>query len=329
MEITPLPITTSAPIEPPPPVHLFSGRITLEDRALLESFLNGFDYKASGLTYTSLFMWQSINHFRWEQIGEYLCLTGSDNLYFNGDNPFMFVPLTRTGEYDPKSLRQTILDAREIFASNKSPFSMRLVPFHMLEILEKAMPGELTFEADRPNFDYLYDTKDLIELKGRAYHSKKNHLNYFQRNHSYEYSEMTSDMADDVMAFIHAFNERKDLQNPREREQLKYEETAIHDAILNLDNIGYLSGCIRIDGKIEAISIGGRIGTRTVVVHIEKANTEYRGLYQAINNEFCKAMASNVKRINREEDMGIPGLRKAKLSYNPVKFVEKYTVMLK
>jgi hypothetical protein len=97
----------------------------------------------------------------------------------------------------------------------------------------------------------------------------------------------------------------------------------------HLTEVGYLSGAIRIGGKIEAFSVGGRLGTRTVIVHIEKANTEYRGLYQAINNEFCKHMASNVKRINREEDMGLPGLRKAKLSYNPVKFIETYTVTFK
>ena len=97
---------------------------------------------------------------------------------------------------------------------------------------------------------------------------------------------------------------------------------------MNLDKVGFLSGAIRIGGKIEALSIGGRLGTKTVTVHVEKANTEYRGLYQAINNEFCKAMASNVKRINREEDMGIPGLRKAKLSYNPVKLIEKYIVTM-
>jgi len=110
---------------------------------------------------------------------------------------------------------------------------------------------------------------------------------------------------------------------------LEYEERAMRDVFLNLDKVGYLSGVIRIGGKIEAISIGGKLGTKTVTVHVEKANTEYRGLYQAINNEFCKAMAKGVKRINREEDMGIPGLRKAKLSYNPVKFVEKYIVTLK
>ena len=309
--------------------YIFDGRITLEDRGLLEPFLNGFDYKTSGLSYTSLFMWREINMFSWEQIGDYLCITGADNLDPVMGDPFMFPPLTRTGAYEAEGLRGTILEAKARFEAKGKPFVMKLVPFHMLEIFSRAMPGELLFEADRPNFDYVYDTKELIELKGRAYHSKKNHLNYFLSHYEYEYGKMTSDMAGDAMDFIRAFNERKNLEDPHERELLEYEERAMRDVFLNLETVGYLSGVIRIGGKIEALSIGGRLGAKTVTVHVEKANIEYRGLYQAINNEFCKAMAANVKRINREEDMGIPGLRKAKLSYNPVKFIEKYTVSLK
>ena len=77
--------------------------------------------------------------------------------------------------------------------------------------------------------------------------------------------------------------------------------------------IGYIAGAIRIDGKIEALSIGGRIRNDMIDVHVEKANTEYRGLYQAINNEFCIHEASNIKYINREEDMDIVGTPQSKI----------------
>ena len=296
---------------------------------MLESYLNGFDYKTSGLSFTSLFMWRDINLFCWEKIGDYLCIAGVDNLDLSDDDPFMFPPLTSTGTYEYDSLRYTIMEAKKKFEAQGKPFVLKLVPFHMLEIFIKTLPGGLCFEADRPNFDYVYDTKDLIELRGRAYHSKKNHLNYFHAHYDYEYREMTPDDAEDAMKFIHKFNERKNPENPVERELLRFEAIAMEKVFENLENVGYLSGVILIGGKIEAISVGGRLGTGTVTVHIEKANIEYRGLYQAINNEFCRHMASNIKRINREEDMGIPGLRKAKLSYNPVKFIEKYTIYLK
>lgn len=181
----------------------------------------------------------------------------------------------------------------------------------------------MEFEADRPNYDYIYLTEDLKNLKGRAYHGKKNHLNYFKKNFEYEYVPMTSDMADDAMKFIAGFNERKNV-SAHEMELLKMEEQAMDDVFRNLETVGYRGGVILIDGKIEALAVGGKLGKETITEHIEKANTNYRGLYPAINNEFCINVASGTKYLNREEDMGIENLRKAKLSYKPVRILEKY-----
>lgn len=294
---------------------------------MLESYLNGFDYRVSGLTFTSLFMWRGINLFNWEVLGDYLCISAVNRLEEDdAGRPFMFPPLTRTGSYDPAKLAWTVNEARRRFEEKGRRFVMMLTPFHMTDALAEALPGKLRFEADRPNFDYVYYAKELAELKGRDYHAKKNHLNYFKSHYDYEYMPMTSGMEGDAMEFIREFNERKNPGDPHERQLLMMEERAMRDVFHNLEEVGYISGAILIGGKIEALSIGGRLGKRTVSVHIEKANTEYRGLYQAINNEFCLNAAKDVKYINREEDMGIPGLRKAKLSYKPCMLVEKYTV---
>jgi hypothetical protein len=271
-------------------------------------------------------MWRNINKFSWKIIGDYLCIAAVDNLELEMDVPFLLPPLTRTGFYEPERLAETICSAKQIFEEKGCAFKIMLTPFHMTDFFEEAFPGKLRIEADRANFDYVYNTQDLIELKGREYHAKKNHLNYFLNNYTYEYTDLTSDMADEAMDFIRRFNERKNPADEHERELLLMEERAMRDVFYNLERVGYLTGAIRIDGNIEALSIGGRLGKKTVTVHVEKANTAFRGLYQAINNEFCKHVAKDVKRINREEDMGIPGLRKAKLSYKPAMLVEKYTV---
>jgi hypothetical protein len=293
---------------------------------LLEEYLGSFEYKASGMSFTSLYMWREINKFSWELIGDYLCIAAVDNLELEMDVPFMFPPLTRTGAYEPAGLAETLCGARRIFEEKGCEFKLMLVPFHITDVLAKAFPGHLRIEADRANFDYVYNTQDLIELKGRDYHAKKNHLNYFLNNYKYEYASLSSGMADEAMDFIRRFNERKNPADAHEKELLLMEERAMRDVFHNLELVGYLTGVIRIDGNIEALSIGGRLGKKTVTVHVEKANTEFRGLYQAINNEFCRHVAKDVKRINREEDMGIPGLRKAKLSYKPSMLVEKYSV---
>jgi len=311
-------------------MYIFDGRITIEDKELLESYLQGYDYKTSGLSFSSMYMWRDINEFSWQVIGDYLCMAGISHLELEEGIilPFLFPPLTRTGHYDPDSLRATILEARRIFESQGHEFSIRLLPFHMVDILRQAFPGELCFADDRPNYDYVYRTQDLIDLKGREYHPKRNHLNFFLRNYEYEYVTLTPDMADEAMQFIAEFNQRKHVPE-HEMLMLRMEEQAMEDVFRNVDKLGYLAGAIRIGGKIEAVSVGGILNRNTVTVHVEKANIEYRGLYQAINNEFCKHVASNIKYINREEDMGIPNLRKAKLSYKPVKLVEKYIVKFK
>lgn len=312
---------------------MFKNQITIESRTILEQYLNAFDYRTSGLCFTGLHMWRDINKFDWEIIGDYLCISGLSHLEIEEEMPFLFPPLTKTGEYNPKSLGETIINARKIFEEKGKPFSIRLLPFHMIEKIEAALPKQMTFIPDRPNYDYIYSTQQLAELKGREFHPKKNHLNYFMNNfgNRYKYVPIDSSMAKDCMAFIKEFNARKNLPE-HEMKLLLMEERAMEDVFKNIEEVGYMAGAIYIDEKLEALTVAGNIGTKMVCVHVEKANIEFRGLYQAINYEFANYVYKKLhtmKYINREEDMDIPGLRKAKLSYNPVKLLEKYIVVFK
>ena len=310
-------------------MYMFDNQITIEDRPLLEEYLGGYEYKTSGLSFSAQYMWRDINRFSWDIIGDYMCISGISHLELEDGIilPFLFPPLTRTGEYEKESLRETIYRAKAVFDKAGQPFSLRLVPFHLMEIIKEACP-EMSFVDDRPNYDYIYLTQDLIDLKGRAYHGKKNHLNYFKKTYDCQYVELTSAMADEAMRFIDEFNKRKDVP-AHEMEMLRMEEQAMEDVFQNIEKVGYSAGAILIDGRIEAIAIGGQLGRNTITEHVEKANVNFRGLYQAINNEFCKNVAAKAKYINREEDMGIPNLRKAKLSYKPVKLLEKYIGIFK
>lgn len=309
---------------------IFKNKVKLEDKAILEEYLKGYRYDTSGLSFSSLYMWRDINDFSWEIIGEYMCIVGMSHLELEEGIilPFMEFPMTKTGSYDVEKLRETVLLAKEKIEDAGYPFSIRLVPKDLVPLLEEAFPGQLEIEDDRPNYDYVYEKESLIELKGRELHKKKNHLNYFVKNYQFEYKKLTEDMSDMVMDFIKAFNAKKEIP-AHEWELLMMEEKAMQDVFENLQEAGLLAGAIVIDGKIEAVSVGGILNEDTVSVHIEKANTDYRGLYQMINREFCKRMPEHIKYVNREEDMGLPGLRKAKLSYKPVRLVEKYIVTFK
>lgn len=309
-------------------MYLFEHKITLENRAQLEEYLGSYEYKTSGLSFSSLYMWRNVNAFSWQIFGDYLCIAGVSQLEDDREEPFLLPPLTKTGFYEPEGLRYAILEAKHVFEESGFLCTLRLVPIQIMEAVKAAFPKEIQILADRPNYDYLYLRRDLIQLTGRDFHSKRNHLNYFLNHYDYKYAPLTSAMAPQAELFIKEFNDRKNLSG-HERELLLMEETAMKDVFRNLEKVGFQAGAIFINDRIEALSIGGNLGKRTITVHIEKANIEFRGLYQAINNEFSKNVDCRVKYINREEDMGILGLRKAKLSYNPIKLVEKYIGVFK
>lgn len=300
----------------------------IKDKDFLDPYLNGFDYKTSGLTFTSLFMWQNLNDFKYQLIDDFLCISGNSHLEVNKPEPFLFPPLTKTGDYDPQKLSVAIDKLKNMFESKGYLFSIRLLPFHMIDIIEKAKPNEIEFISDRPNYDYVYKSIDLMELKGRKFHSKRNHLNHFKSSFDYEYVNLRPEMAEECIELNTSLNSDK-LIDPKEMELLKMEEKALFQVFENFDQAGYIGGAIKINDKIEAFTIGGPLGKKSLTVHVEKANNSFRGLYQAINNEFCKKNANYVKYINREEDMGLEGLRKAKMSYRPFKYIEKYIATFK
>jgi hypothetical protein len=207
-----------------------------------------------------------------------------------------------------------------------------MAPDTVMEALNEAMGDDIVVKHDRDDDDYVYLREELVNLSGRKFHQKKNHLNYFLKNYEFEYQEATVDMVPEIMRFIAGKNEYKLGETPEEwREVLELETDAIEE-LLSFVGKGLLTGIIRINGKIEAVTLGEFAKTNSkesVIVHVEKADDRIRGLYQAINNEFCKRLPEETIFLNREEDMGLENLRKTKLSYKPVKMVEKYTVMVK
>ena len=132
-------------------MYLFDGRITIEDKPLLDEYLQSYDHQTSGMSFSGMYMWRESNAFSWRMIGDYMCFAGISHLEMEDGIilPFMFMPLHRDGVYDPHTLRDTILEAREIFTSQGHPFSLRLVPRPMLDILDEALPGQLKYIADQ------------------------------------------------------------------------------------------------------------------------------------------------------------------------------------
>ena len=299
---------------------------------LLNSYFDGFDYNSSSYTYIANYMWRNTHNITWEVIGDYLCIGAMSENEEGGPMYCMSVPLTKDGVYNPAKLKETIEACRAMFAEKGQPMCMGLVPETVAPILKEAYGDDVELEESRDDADYIYLKEDLVNLSGRKFHQKKNHLNFFLRNTEFTYEEATPEMIPEIMDYILGKNEYKLEETPDEwKEILEMENEAIEE-MLSFVGKGLLSGIIRIDGKIMAVTFGEFAKTNskeTVIVHVEKADDRVRGLYQAINNEFVKRLPEETIYVNREEDMGMETLRQTKLSYRPVFLVEKGIVTMK
>ena len=174
--------------------------------------------------------------------------------------------------------------------------------------------------------DYLYLGESLRKLSGKKLHKKKNRLNLFLRQYEgrFEYRTLGCGDKDDMWKFL----DRWRIQKGEEQEEhLDYEVRGIHDILRNCGELNIHMGGIYVDGRLEAFSVGSYNQIEDMaVIHIEKANPEIPGLYQAINQMFLLHEFPEVQWVNREDDMGLEGLRKAKMSYNPADFARKYLV---
>jgi len=306
--------------------------LTCEDVALLNEYFHGYNYQSSAHTFLASYIWRNTHHLSWQIIGEYLCLAARGD--FEGESVyFMSFPLTRTGTYDADKLRDTIMEAKKIFGERNQTLEISLIPGQMLPLLAEAL-GEDGYELERcrDDDDYIYLKEDLAKLSGRKYHQKKNHLNYFKRTYEYVYEEISKDMAGEIMEFIEEINEDKHEETHEDWQEILRLETIAIRELLQFLGKGLVGGVIRIAGKIQAVTIGEfecADSKGTVIVHVEKANPEYRGIYQAINNEFCLRLPEETVYVNREEDMGMENLRQTKLSYRPVMMGRKYTANFK
>ncbi len=235
------------------------------------------------------------------------------------NKPIMFT--FPVGKHNPKGAFDIL--CQEFEKCGTAP-KFNLVHPEMFQQIEEWYPGKFKIEYDRDVADYLYEYKTLSELKGKKLHGKRNHINRFEENYpDYVYEIIGASNYKECIEL--AYNWEKD-NNPDEAEDKRYERNIIEQALNNREQLGLIGGLIRVDGRVIAFTVGEAINDKCFVVHFEKAYADIQGAYPMINREFVRRQLKGYKYINREEDLGIPGLRHAKTSYQPVKLVEKGVV---
>ena len=197
-------------------------------------------------------------------------------------------------------------------------------------LLERLYPGAFRFYTDRDNYDYVYAIDDLADLKGRKFQKKRNHVNRFEVDHPdcriVPLDEGNRDAVHRLVEDWFAQREEVDPDGDYHLEQLALERAMAVFRELELESLVLMEG-----DEALAFTLGSRLNETTFDIHFEKAREDVDGAYPAVNRAFARHLREKypeVRYLNREEDMGIPGLRKAKLSYNPHHMVEKYWARL-
>ena len=178
--------------------------------------------------------------------------------------------------------------------------------------------------VDRNNSDYVYRIDKLIHLRGNKYHTLKNHINRFNKKYTWEYLPLTPGLVDECLILQEEWCRSK---NCLESHHLLNEDKAVIEALQKMNILNYKGGVIRIKEKVEAFTLGELMNPETLVIHIEKANPEFPGLYPVLQQQFLEQEWSHIPFVNREQDLGIEGLRKSKLSYHPEYMVNKYRLI--
>ena len=287
--------------------------IEIQDKAVFDRFLRRDPPRISELTFTNLFMWRHRHHPSWLQWGDCLLIVFRPK----EAAPFGLPPVgsgdkQKALDFLCRRLEALTPEARVCRADNT--------------FVEKYVdPGQYRVDLDRDNSDYVYLTQDLINLSGRKYHRKKNHLNQFIKNYRFKYSPLDQDLVTSCLEMQESWCQMRECV---EQPDLLSEDFAVHEALTHFQELDYRGGAIVIDSRVEAYALGEPLNEETAVIHVEKANPDIPGLYSVINQRFCSDDWAGMTYINREQDLGSEGLRKAKKSYYPHHMVEKYTLTL-
>lgn len=283
-----------------------SRKVVLEDKPMFDEFFSKRQPEISAYSFTNIFAWREPHNTELSRVDDAIIVH-----YNHKSLRYCLEPIAQ----DPAVVIEQVIKQ---FGS-----SVEFVRISS-EVADKLKSDPMfRVDYDRDNADYLYLASDLIRLEGRRYDAKRNFISRLRANADYEYVKLDQNTAIESHEFAEKWCEERDCETS---EGLKRELCAIWEMLTNFEALDLCGGAIRIDGAIVAFALGEALNDETLVCHVEKADSKISGLYQLINNEFAVHEAADYKYINREQDMGVPGLRKAKKSYQPVTLVDTYRV---
>jgi len=276
--------------------------LALEDQSVFNEYFDREPSEVCELNFANLFIWKESEHPRWTIMDGSLCILVEPGC----EPPYALPPVG--GDRIPETMTACL---RHVPRLARVP-----------EDFVRKYGACFRIEEDPSNFDYIYRVEDLAELKGKRYDGKRNRIRKFESTFAHEYHALTaSDVPGCVRLLDDWFEEKRNGDSG-----MMADKTAIVQALASFELLGLKGGVVKVGGRVEAFTLGGRLTADTAVIPIEIANPGLVGLAQWINREFVRREWLGFRYINREQDMGIEGLRRAKLSYQPAGLVKKYNL---
>ena len=280
------------------PIYPEATEISMDLRPILHPLFQTLEEGISEFAFANIYLFSDIYNYQVAKLEDNLfVILGKDS-----NNPFLMLPFGLPG----KSLLKMLFQEYP---------SMKAATENQAKLLEGM--GYTVIE-DRDNFDYLYSREELAKLAGRKFHKKKNLVNAFINNYNYEGKPLLEEFIPETIQVLEQWRDGRD--NPGDYKANK-------EALEKSEALQLCGGIYYVESEPAAFTLGEELARgESFVIHFEKALGKFKGIYQFINKCFASILPEKYKYINREQDLGNPGLRQAKMSYRPVDFVKKYRV---
>ncbi|MDE6046196.1 MAG: GNAT family N-acetyltransferase [Alistipes sp.] len=289
--------------------------VRLEDRPAIERYTMRSGIRNCDLAFANMYCWQAVYRSAWAEVGGFLvirfCIDGGTKIGY----------MQPVGEGDFAAIVPALRDDAHAHGQR-----LRIIGLtdEGREQLRRMYPGAFAFASNRALEDYIYRADDLRELAGRRYQPKRNHINRFLSAYpDFRYEELTPDRFAECMALEREWRRAHEGHTS----ELCAEQRAMQRAFEHFEALGLRGGCLYVGDRLAAFTYGSAVDERTFVVHVEKADTAFDGAFTVINKLFAQHLPAQFEFINREEDLGLEGLRHAKLSYHPTALQHKFAAI--
>ena len=292
--------------------------VTVASKEVFDRYMQASDIRNCDMAFTNIFCWQEVYRSAWAEVEGFLVV----RFHIDGGTKVAYMqPVGADGDDD---FTRIVPLLEEDAAAAGQPLRIAGLTDRAADLLRRTFPGKFAY-ADNRNFaDYIYDADSLRNLQGRKYQPKRNHINRFTGEYEYRYEPLAAQHKEECMT-LEAEWSKSHTDN---RRSITAERHAMLRGFDHFDALGLTGGAIYVGDRLAAFTYGSPINGETFDIHIEKADTSFDGIFAAINMLFARHIPERYRYINREEDMGIEGLRQSKLSYHPAMHENKTTAVV-